>query len=51
MEWNGQKARKAIESFAFGHEELIAAVEVFRNEMEKGFEFPKRNHQGFCTPA
>ena len=38
MEWNGQKARKAIESFAFGSEELIAAVEVFRNEMEKGLQ-------------
>ena len=38
MEWNGQKAREAIESFAFGPEELVAAVEVFRSEMEKGLQ-------------
>lgn len=38
MEWNGQKAREAIEAFAFGPEELIAAVEVFRSEMEKGLQ-------------
>ncbi len=38
MEWNAQKARKAIESFSFGHEELIAAAEVFYSEMEKGLQ-------------
>ena len=38
MEWNGQKAREAIEAFTFGPEELIAAVEVFRSEMEKGLQ-------------
>ncbi len=38
MEWNGKKAREAIESFAFGPEELVAAVEVFRSEMEKGLQ-------------
>lgn len=38
MEWNAQKARKAIESFTFGHEELITAVEVFNSEMEKGLQ-------------
>lgn len=36
MEWNSKKAREATESFAFGHEELIAAAEVFHSEMEKG---------------
>ena len=36
MEWNAQKVREAIEAFAFGHEELLAAVEVFYSEMEKG---------------
>ncbi len=36
MEWNGQKAREAIEAFAFGPEELIAAVEVFKSEIGKG---------------
>ncbi|MBR1885301.1 MAG: hexokinase [Schwartzia sp.] len=38
MEWNGQKARDAIASFAFGPEELVAAVEVFRSEIQKGIE-------------
>ncbi|MBQ8698069.1 MAG: hexokinase, partial [Schwartzia sp.] len=38
MEWNGQKARDAIASFAFGPEELVAAVEVFRSEIKKGIE-------------
>lgn len=38
MEWNGHKAREAIEAFSFGPEELIAAVEVFRSEMEKGLQ-------------
>ncbi len=36
MEWNTKKAREAIASFAFGPEEMIAAVDVFRNEIEKG---------------
>lgn len=36
MEWNATKAREAIASFAFGPEELIAAVEVFKSEIKKG---------------
>ncbi len=36
MEWNAQRARDAIEAFTFGPEEMIAAVEVFRSEIEKG---------------
>lgn len=38
MEWNEKKAKKAIASFAFGPEELTAAVEMFKNEMEKGLQ-------------
>ncbi|MBP5200236.1 MAG: hexokinase [Schwartzia sp.] len=36
MEWNERKAKEAIASFAFGPEEIVAASEVFRSEMEKG---------------
>ena len=36
MEWNAQKAREAIASFSFGPEEMVAAVDVFRNEIDKG---------------
>ena len=36
MDWNVKKARDAIASFAFGPDELMAAVDVFRNEIEKG---------------
>ncbi len=36
MKWDGQKAKSAIASFAFGPEELAAVVDVFRSEIEKG---------------
>lgn len=36
MEWNERKAKDAIAAFSFGPEEIIAASEVFRSEMEKG---------------
>ena len=36
MKWNERKAKDAIEAFSFGSEELVAASEVFRSEMEKG---------------
>lgn len=36
MKWNERKAKDAIEAFSFGPEELVAASEVFRSEMEKG---------------
>ena len=36
MEWNERKAKDAIAVFSFGPEEIIAASEVFRSEMEKG---------------
>ena len=36
MEWNEKKAKEAVASFAFGPDELFAAVDVFRSELEKG---------------
>ena len=36
MEWNERKAKDAIAVFSFGPEEIVAASEVFRSEMEKG---------------
>ena len=36
MKWNERKAKDAIAVFSFGPEEIVAASEVFRSEMEKG---------------
>ncbi len=36
MEWNERKAKDALAAFAFGPDELFAAVDVFRSELEKG---------------
>ena len=35
MKWNERKAKDAIAVFSFGPEEIVAASEVFRSEMEK----------------
>ncbi len=36
MEWNARTAKDAIAAFSFGPEEIVAAADVFRSEMEKG---------------
>jgi hexokinase len=36
VKWNERKAKDAIAVFSFGPEEIVAASEVFRSEMEKG---------------